>query len=207
MENLQNSVLELAANTQSWTDEAIQKFISLESLPEPFDCNPGCHYCCYNLPMVTPPEALLIGHHIDQTFTDQKKQTLNKKTQKVLSKIASKPSDEIFMMRHELPCIFLKESMCLIYEVRPAVCRTCSSTSAAHCKMIFENKNHRARLRTYPQMYNILQTVHSRLTEYCREKGCQPDVLRLLDAINDYFKCPNAIDAWYQGEIIFHIPI
>jgi len=207
MENIQNRALELASNALSWTDEAIQNFTSLESLPEPLDCKPGCHYCCFNLPMVTPPEALLIGHHIDQTFTDQQKQTLNTRIQKILKKIAGKPSDEIFMMRHELPCIFLEESMCLIYAVRPVVCRTCSSTSAAHCKMIFENRNHRARLRTYPQMYGILQTVHSRLIEFCREKGCQSDVLRLSEAIEDYFKHPNAIDAWFQGEIIFHTPI
>jgi len=207
MENIQNRALELASNALSWTDEAIQNFTSLESLPEPLDCKPGCHYCCFNLPMVTPPEALLIGHHIDQTFTDQQKQTLNTRIQKILKKIAGKPSDEIFMMRHELPCIFLEESMCLIYAVRPVVCRTCSSTSAAHCKIIFENRNHRARLRTYPQMYGILQTVHSRLIEFCREKGCQSDVLRLSEAIEDYFKHPNAIDAWFQGEIIFHTPI
>ena len=207
MENIQNRALELASNALSWTDGAIQNFTSLESLPEPLDCKPGCHYCCFNLPMVTPPEALLIGHHIDQTFTDQQKQTLNTRIQKILKKIAGKPSDEIFMMRHELPCIFLEESMCLIYAVRPVVCRTCSSTSAAHCKMIFENRNHRARLRTYPQMYGILQTEHSRLIEFCREKGCQSDVVRLSEAIEDYFKHPNAIDAWFQGEIIFHTPI
>ena len=79
MENIKNRALELASNALSWTDEAIQKFTALESLPEPLDCKPGCHYCCFNLPMVTPPEALLIGHHLDQTFTDQQKQTLNTK--------------------------------------------------------------------------------------------------------------------------------
>jgi Fe-S-cluster containining protein len=207
MGNFENTSLELAFEALKQTDEAIQKFVSQESLPETFDCKPGCHYCCYNLPMVTPPEALLIGHHLDQMFTDQQKQTLNTKLQKILKKISGKRSDEIFMMRHELPCIFLEESMCLIHAVRPVICRTCSSTSADHCKMIFETRNHRARLRTYPQMYGILQTTHSRLIEFCREKGCQSDTLRLLEAIEDYFKHPNAIDAWSQGEIIFHTPI
>ena len=201
-----NETLELARAVLKQTDDAIQKFVSLESLPEPLDCKPGCHYCCYNQPMVTPPEALLIGRHIKETFTDQQKQTLNVKITKILEKIAGKQPDEIFMMRHELPCIFLEDSMCLIYPVRPVVCRTCSSTSSAHCKMIFETKNHRARLRTYPQMYGILQTIHSRLIEFCREKGCQSDTLGLSGAIKDYFKHPNSIDAWFQGEIIFHPP-
>jgi Fe-S-cluster containining protein len=207
MKHFENKALEWASNALSWTDEAIQKFTSLESLPEPLDCKPGCHYCCYNLPMVTPPEALIIGHHLDHTFTDQQKQTLNQKIQKILKKIVGKRSDEIFMMRHELPCIFLEEGMCLIYSVRPVICRTCSSTSAAHCKMIFDNRNHRAKLRTYPQMYRILQTIHSHLTKFCLEKGCQSDTLRLSEAIEDYFKHPNAIDMWFQGKLIFQTPI
>jgi Fe-S-cluster containining protein len=206
MENLRNKILDLATNTLFRADEAIQEFISHASLTEPFGCKPGCHFCCYNQPMVTPPEALLIGHHIEQSFRDQQKQKLNAKIQMILNKMAGKRSDEIFMMRHELPCIFLEESMCLIYAARPVVCRTCSSTHASHCKMIFETRNHRARLQTYPQMYGILQTIHSSLIAFCREKGCQSDTLRLSEAIKDYFIHPHAIDAWIQGKIIFNPP-
>jgi Fe-S-cluster containining protein len=207
MGNFENNALKLASEALSWTDEAIQKFTSLESLPEPLDCKPGCHYCCYNLPTVTPPEALLIGHHLEQTLTDQQKQTLSKRIQKILKKIAGKPSDEIFMMRHELPCIFLKESMCRIYDVRPAICRTCTSTRAEHCKMIFETRNHRARLRCYQQMREIFDTVHSHLVNQCREMGCQSDPLSLAEAMRDYFKHPEPIDAWLQCEIVFRTPI
>jgi Fe-S-cluster containining protein len=205
MKSTNNEVLKLARAALKQTDDAIQKFVSLESLPEPLDCKPGCHFCCYNQPMVTPPEALLIGHHIEQTFTDQQKQTLNVKIKKILKKIVGKHLDEIFMMRHKLPCIFLEESMCLIYVVRPVVCRTCSSTSEAHCKTIFEARNHRARLRTYPQMYGILQTIHLRLIEFCREKGCQSDISRSSEAIENYLNHPNPIDAWFQGETIFNL--
>jgi len=207
MGNFENNALKLASEALSWTDEAIQKFTSLESLPEPLDCKPGCHYCCYNLPTVTPPEALLIGHHLEQTLTDQQKQTLSKRIQKILKKIAGKPSDEIFMMRHELPRIFLKESMCRIYDVRPAICRTCTSTRAEHCKMIFETRNHRARLRCYQQMREIFDTVHSHLVNQCREMGCQSDPLSLAEAMRDYFKHPEPIDAWLQCEIVFRTPI
>ena len=206
MKSTNNEVLKLARAALKQTDDAIQKFVSLESLPEPLDCKPGCHYCCYNQPMVTPPEALLIGHHIEQTFTDQQTQTLNAKIKKILKKIVGKHLDEIFMMRHKLPCIFLEESMCLIYVVRPVVCRTCSSTSAAHCKTIFETGNHRARLRTYPQMYGILQTIQLRLIEFCQEKGYQSDISRLSEAIENYLNHPNPIDAWFQGEAIFNLP-
>ena len=140
MENFENKALELASNALSWTDKAIQRFTSLESLPEPLGCKPGCHYCCYNLPMVTPPEALLIGYHVEQNFTNPQIKEISDRVIMVLERINGISPYEIPMMRHELPCIFLEDGMCMVYSVRPAVCRTCTSTSAEHCKMIFETR-------------------------------------------------------------------
>ncbi len=206
MKNHNHKVLELASNALQWTDDAIQKFTSLDSLPKPLDCKPGCHYCCFNLPVVTPPEALLIGYHIEQVFTDRVKQEIANRIQKVIERINGMNPEEIAMIRHELPCIFLKDAMCMIYEVRPAVCRTCTSTSAEHCKMIFESRNHRARLKCYQPIREIFQTVHSRLVDHCREMGCQTDALPLPEAVKDYFRHPEPIEAWLQGEIVFQLP-
>ena len=203
MKPIEDHVLKRTLSELHRMDAAIQKFLSLEVLPEPIACKPGCHYCCFNLPMVTPPEAILIGHYLDRTFTHCQKQTLHQKNREINEKIADKQADEIFMMRHELPCIFLNESMCLIYAVRPVVCRACCSTRAAHCQMIYETKNHRARLHSYFQLREILETVHQRFIEFCRETGCQSDILKLTDAVEDYLRHPNPISAWYSGEIVF----
>lgn len=207
MKNLNNKALDLALKALKRTDNAIHKFVSQESLPEPLDCKPGCHYCCYNLPVVTPPEALLMGHYVEQTFTDQEKKEVTGRINLILKRIDGFSPYEIAMMRHELPCIFLKNEMCMVYKVRPVVCRTCTSTSADHCKMIFESRNHRARLRCYQQIREIFQTVHSRLIDRCREMGCQDDALPLAEGIRDYFKHPNPIEAWLKGETVFNIPI
>jgi Fe-S-cluster containining protein len=204
MKNVKEKVLKQILNELRRMDDAILRFLSLESLPEPIACKPGCDYCCFNLPMITPPEALVIGHHLDQTFSDRQKQTINKKIQEIIKKIAGKRADEIYMMRHELPCIFLKDSMCIIYSVRPAVCRACCSTLISHCKMIFETRDHRARLRSYPQLRAIFEAVHHRFIKFCREMGCQSDTLKLSEAVEDYFRHPNPIDAWLHGEILFH---
>jgi Fe-S-cluster containining protein len=207
MKSPDNEALELALQALKWTDEAIYKFASLESLPEPLDCKPGCHYCCFNLPVVTPPEALLIGYHAEQTFTAQEKKELNDRIEKIIERIDGVSPYEVAMMRHELPCIFLKDAMCMIYELRPAVCRTCTSTNADHCKMIFESGNHRARLKCYQPIREIFQTVHSRLIDHCRKMGCQTDALPLPEALKDYFQHPEPIEAWLQGEIVFQIAI
>jgi Fe-S-cluster containining protein len=205
MKSPDNKALELALQALKWTDEAIYKFTSLEALPEPIDCKPGCHYCCFNLPVVTPPEALLIGYHVEQTFTAQEKKEVNDRIEKIIERIDGISPYEVAMMRHELPCIFLKDAMCIIYGVRPAVCRTCTSTNAEHCRMIFESRNHRARLKCYQQIREIFQTVHSRLVDHCRERGCQTDALPLPEAVKDYFRHPEPIQAWLQGEIVFQM--
>jgi Fe-S-cluster containining protein len=205
MENIKNRALELASNALSWTDEAIQKFTSLESLPEPLDCKPGCHYCCYNLPMVTPPEALIIGHQVKQTFTDHEKLELSERIKRLLAQTDGRSPDEIVMMRHELTCIFLQNGICMVYQVRPAVCRACSSTNAKHCEMVFESRDHMDRLRCYQQIHEIFKTVHTELVNQCRKMGCQSDSLRIAEAVRDYIKHPNPIEAWLQGEIVFHI--
>ena len=206
MKSTNNEALELALKALKRTDDAIQKFVSLESLPEPLDCKPGCHFCCYNLPVVTPPEALLMGHYVEQTFTDQEKQEIADRINQIMERIDGISPYEVAMMRHELPCIFLEDAMCKAYKVRPAVCRTCTSTSAEHCKMIFETRNHRARLRCYQHIREIFQTVQTDLINSCREMGCQSDLVHVAEGIRDYFKHPRPIEAWLQGEIVFNIP-
>jgi Fe-S-cluster containining protein len=203
MEDFKNKALELASTALDWTDREIRQFTSHESLPKAIECKTGCHYCCFNQPVVTPPEALLIGHHVEQTFTDQEKQGLIQKINHVIEVTKDKTPDEIAMIRYELPCIFLKHGMCRIYEVRPVVCRTCTSIDAAHCKDVFESRNHMARLRCYHHIRDIFQRVQRDLVNRCMEMGCQSDFLFLAEALRDYFKHLHPIEAWLQGKRIF----
>lgn len=185
-------------------DDAIERIVSLECLAEPIDCQPGCHYCCYNQPIVTPPEALLIGHSVEETFTDRERSELFERMASILELTRDKGQDEIMMMRHELPCIFLIKGMCSVYEVRPAICRACSSTSAEHCATVFESRDGRARLPCYAQIREIFQTTHARLIENCEDMGCQSDFLRIAEAMHDYFRHPRPIEAWLDGDEVFH---
>jgi Fe-S-cluster containining protein len=207
MKTANSKALSLASKALKETDNAIHKFVSKDSLPEPLECKPRCHYCCYNLPVVTPPEALLIGHHVDRAFTDQEKKAILNRIGKILKRIAGFSPYEVAMIRHELPCIFLEEAMCMVYEVRPVVCRTCTSTDADHCKMIFESRNHRARLRCYQHIRDIFETVHSQLIDSCRQLQCQADAIPLPDGIRGYFKHPSPIEAWLNGDVVFHVPV
>jgi len=205
MKNVNIKALEMAEAALNHTDHAIQKFLATGSLPEPLDCKPGCHYCCFNLPVVTPLEALFMGHHVEEVFTDDDKKKLTERIKRILNRIKGMRTYEIAMMRHELPCIFLEDEMCMVYPVRPVVCRTCSSTSAEHCKMIFETRDHRARLRCYQGMREIFQTVQTDLVHRSQEMGCQSDLLYVVEGIRDYFSHRRPIEAWLEGDVVFNI--
>ena len=203
MEDLKNKALGIASTALDWTDRAIRQFISHESLPRPIECRPGCHYCCFNQPVVTPPEALLMGYYVERIFTDQEKQALIRRIENVIDVTTGKTPDEIAMIRYELPCIFLKDGMCMVYTVRPAVCRTCTSIDAAHCKSVFESRNHLARLKCYHHIRNIFQRVQKDLVSKCKQMRCQSDLLFMAEAIRDYLKHPNPIETWLRGKRIF----
>jgi hypothetical protein len=81
MEVFKDKALGLASTALDWTDRAIRQFTSHASLPKPIECRPGCHYCCFNQPVVTPPEALLIGHYVEETFTDHETQAADSQNQ------------------------------------------------------------------------------------------------------------------------------
>ncbi len=144
-----------------------------------------------------------MGHHVEQTFTDQEKQALIHRIKHVVDVTNGKTPDEIAMIRYELPCIFLKDGMCMVYNVRPVVCRTCTSIDAKHCKDVFESRDHMARLRCYHHIRDIFQRVQKDLVNKCREMGCQSDLLFMAEALRDYFKHPNPIKAWLGGKRIF----
>ena len=175
MEDYKNKALGLASTALDWTDQAVWKFTSHESLPKPIACKTGCYYCCFNQPVMTPPEALLIGHHVEQSFPDYERLELIHRIKHVVDVTNGKTPDEVAMIRYELPCIFLKNGMCMVYKVRPAVCRTCTSIDAAHCKEVFESRNHMARLRCYHHIRDIFQRVQKDLVNRCREMGCQSE--------------------------------
>jgi Fe-S-cluster containining protein len=154
--------------------------------------------------MVTPPEALLIGYHVERSFTDQQKEELLQRNRHVFELIAGKNPDEIVMMRYELPCIFLQDGMCSVYDVRPVVCRTCTSVDAAHCKMLYDSRDPLGRLRCYPHMRQIFHTVHTGLLAKCRQMACQSEPLQIAEAMRDYFNHARPVEAWLEGRTIFH---
>lgn len=114
-------------------------------------CRKGCGACCRVLVPVSPPEAFTLKKRFEQLPAPHRdrvlhrlstiKNTLNKagllgrlvqlsETRTQLSDEDMEPINQAYYAQR-LPCIFLEDEACSIYEFRPAACREYLVTSPA----------------------------------------------------------------------------
>jgi len=92
-------------------------------------CQAGCTSCCYLMVHGTPYEILSIARHILATKTPAEIESLEQR----LQAIAQVPLDPVLRLAAKMPCAFLENGRCSIYEHRPSVCRMTLSQSRAAC--------------------------------------------------------------------------
>jgi Fe-S-cluster containining protein len=196
------AALALASQALSLADQLIDYFESENHLPHPIACREGCNFCCFNQVEATPPEALLIGHHVAKNFSTEEKGGLMTRVTRSLNLKAGKSKKKIARLRHQLPCPLLMDGRCSIYPVRPLVCRAMHTFEAAACDQ--ELKGGKLGPGAYyAHRYEFVWSISSGLQNGCREVGCQTGVLDLTHALHDFFSRENPVERWISGEEVF----
>jgi hypothetical protein len=95
-------------------------------------CRSGCAHCCYQAVGVSTPEVITIYHHLCTTRSPDEREEVFQRIRVADDKTRGMASSERFSP--ELPCPFLDDQRCTIYEVRPLVCRGKNSLDAAACE-------------------------------------------------------------------------
>jgi hypothetical protein len=95
-------------------------------------CKKGCHWCCHQLILVSPPEAFRIIHFMKDSFSKEIQHQITNALQKRHRKISGLTYQQYYKSR--LPCAFQDNYNCIIYPVRPLVCAGFSSYDVADCK-------------------------------------------------------------------------
>jgi Fe-S-cluster containining protein len=93
------------------------------------ECRAGCTSCCHLMVHGTPYEILSIVRHLLATRTPAEIESLKQRLQAV----AQVPLDPVVRLKAKMPCAFLADGRCSIYEHRPSVCRMTLSQSRAAC--------------------------------------------------------------------------
>jgi Fe-S-cluster containining protein len=198
----QGAVLSLAVQAVNLADQLIDYFESANPLPQAIACREGCHYCCYNQVEVTPLEALLIGHRVAQNFSPKDMKDLQKRVNRALTLKANKTKRKIARQRRRLPCPLLQDDRCLVYPVRPLVCRAMHAFDPEACRQEFQRGSLGA-TDFYAHRHEFVWSISAGLQQGCREIGCQSGVMDLDTALRDYFARENPEAIWLSGEQTF----
>lgn len=201
-EKTRGQALELALTAIILADHLIGLFEAENSLPRSIACRPGCDFCCYNQIELTPPEALLLGDYVERNFSDHDRQKLRDKIERSVNIMAGKGKKEIAQIRQELPCPFLEEGQCLVYPVRPLVCRAMHALDARQCEAALKSTDLMA-AEHYAHRRVFTMSVVKGLLDGCREIGCESGSLDLAGALKDFFAQPSPIERWLMGEKVF----
>ena len=112
------TVSEAMVATYRYVDSAVAK--ALEKLT--ISCKKGCNDCCKLLCTCTFAEALLIADTLLRRSDEEWDAWLPKL--RAAAQEADFPEvDNDTYFKKKVPCVFLKDGACSIYEIRPAACR------------------------------------------------------------------------------------
>ena len=96
-------------------------------------CRAGCGSCCRVNVAVLRPEAVNIARYLQQTLSTRELRELKQQMKALCVAISGLDDDERIAVRKN--CVFLDDAgSCSIYPVRPLLCRSITSTSAADCR-------------------------------------------------------------------------
>ena len=125
--------LEIPLSAFFLADHLTRRFEAEAELPHPVACQARCDSCCYNQVELTPPEALLIGHHIAQQFSQAEKDLLLAHVARIMEIIKALGPAKTAARRHEIPCPLLLNKTCSVYPARPLVCRAMHGLDRERC--------------------------------------------------------------------------
>jgi len=195
---------ELALSAFYFADHVIGLIEAATPLPTPIACEIGCHFCCLSQVELTPPEALFLGHYVEQHFSEIEKKELLQRIRRSLDLQAGKRKREIAKIRKKLPCPLLREGKCAAHPARPLVCRAMHALDAGACKKALK-KADLSSPPYYAHRQEIFFSISQGLLAGCRAVGCQSAPLELARGLLDFFTQPQPLERWLRGEEVFNL--
>jgi len=94
-------------------------------------CVEGCEHCYYQVLGGIVAEVLNIAAYLKETYAAEQMVAFRERLDAYVEASAPYRETEIHNMR--LPCLFLEDHRCTIYDIRPNACQWFNSTNLANC--------------------------------------------------------------------------
>jgi Fe-S-cluster containining protein len=133
----------LGRNAMAGTSKIVDGALA-RSPERPPACRAGCAHCCHQAVGVTPPEVFAIYDHLRATRAPDELAAAVARIRDADDRTRGMPAAD--RQSPDLPCPFLEQSRCSIYEVRPLSCRGTNSLDATACERTLRDPEARAAL-------------------------------------------------------------
>lgn len=200
--NFKDSILVTIRDVMEFVQEIIEGLEESGQSPA-ISCGPGCGFCCHSLIKIIPAEALLISSYISRHYTDTELLELKNKINNYRALIHGKNFEKRTLIKDQMPCIFLKEDNCSIYQVRPFICRAWNSIRKSDCQAAFQSGDHTVEIENSPARNFIFSTAREIFEDLDNELTHQTGHFELPGAVLSCLNQPDSLERWSRGENIF----
>ena len=196
-----------AIHLSNWLLEEIEE----RHIPdfEDIACKKGCSWCCYKQVGVSPLEVFLIAEHLKNKGIKVSLENIKSRLTALDQITNGLPSEA--RLSAQLPCDFLVEDSCSIYEVRPLACRGGNSIDADLCRRHvedMENVQKEEELEGRPYWihavpFHVMRVLREGLTTGMKKWDLGQEKLELTAATRIVLQEKDALENWIAGKDIF----
>jgi len=201
---INDAVLPVLQDVMAYSHDIVDALESSNQSPA-VACGPGCSYCCHSQIHVLPIEALLILSFLNESFTKKQILLLMDKIEKRLQRTRKKALGSLFSIKEELPCIFLENGMCGIYQVRPFICRAWNSLDSSLCRKIFNSGEFDNEIEASSARNLVFESSRSLFADFARQLKLETVPFEMTQAILNCIKTTNPLPLWLSGQDILNI--
>ena len=201
---INDAVLHVLKDVMAYSHDIVDALESSNQSPA-VACGAGCSYCCHSQIHVLPIEALLILSFLSECFTTKQMRLLMDRIDQRLQRTRKKSLGSLFSIKDELPCIFLKNGMCSIYQVRPFICRAWNSMDSSLCKKIFNSGQFNDEIEASSARNLIFESSRSLFADFGRQLKLETVPFEITQAVFNCLKTTNPLPLWLSGQDIVNV--
>nr|WP_320189997.1 YkgJ family cysteine cluster protein [uncultured Desulfobacter sp.] len=201
---INDAVLNVLKDVMAYSHDIVDALESSHQSPT-VACRSGCSYCCHSQIHVLPIEVLLILSFLSEYFTRKQILLLMDRIDQRLQCTREKSLGSLFSIKDKLPCIFLENGMCSIYQVRPFICRAWNSMDSSLCKKIFNSGKFDDEIEASSARNLIFESSRSLFADFGRQLKLETVPFEITQAVFNCLKTTNPLPLWLSGQDILNV--
>ncbi|MGM0653727.1 MAG: YkgJ family cysteine cluster protein [Thermodesulfobacteriota bacterium] len=201
---INNAILPVLNDVMAYAHDIVDELERSNQSPA-VACGPDCSYCCHSQIHVLPIEALLVLSFINERFTENQMLMLMDRIEQRLKRTQGKSLGTLFSVKDELPCIFLENGMCSIYQVRPFICRAWNSMDSLLCKKIFNSGRFDDEIESSSARNFVFESARSLFADFGRQLKLETVPFEMTQAVFNCLKTTDPLPLWLSGQDILNV--